>query len=105
MTLPIIMVGGHPEDWGIIPTFLDPEDLRSAKEQFHAHYIGGWNKFEGFKWDADNELLNYGEGEDADPPMKPISMLLFREEMIVMFPYSWVMIIQPDGDWEIARMD
>ena len=101
----IVVVGGHPEDWGIIPTFLDPGDPRPAKEQFDAQYMGGWNSFEGFKWDKKNEILSYGEGEDADPPMKPISMLLFRDEVVVLFPSAWVMIIQPDESWEISRMD
>jgi hypothetical protein len=105
MSGPLIVVGGHPEDWGIIPGFLDTDDPRPAKEQFNAKYIGGWNPFEGFKWDKENEILTYGEGEDADPPMKPISMLLFRNEVIVMFPYEWVMIIQLDDSWEISRMD
>jgi hypothetical protein len=99
--IPLVIVGGTPDDWGIIPSFLDTDDPRSAIEQFDAHYIGGWNKFDGFTWDADNETLSYS----GDPPMKPISMMLFRKEVIVMFPYEWVMVIQPDHSWEIARMD
>ena len=102
MTIPwIVAVGGDPEDWGIIPTFLDLDDPRPAKEQFNAHYMGGWNCFEGFKWDRKNETLSY----TGDPPMKPISMLTFRDEVIVLFPSAWVMIIQPDESWEISRMD
>jgi hypothetical protein len=101
----LLMVGGHPEDWGIIPTFLDPDDPRPAKEQFDAHYMGGWNPFPGFTWDKETETLTYGEGANADPPLKPISMLLFRNEVVVLFPGSWVMIIQLDDSWEISRMD
>lgn len=97
----IVMVGGHPEMWGFIPGFLDIDDPRDAKEQFNARYIGGWSPFEGFKFDFDSGVLSYA----GDPPMKPLSSLLFREEIILLFDHAWVMVIQPDKSWEICRMD
>ena len=55
---PIIMMGGDPEDWGLIPSFLDLDDPRPAREQFNERYVAGWNKFEGFTFDADQGTLN-----------------------------------------------
>jgi len=98
----LTVVGGTLEDWGIIPTFLDENDPRSAKEQFDAKYISGWSPFPGFKLNKDTMVLSY----PGDPPLKMVSIMFFRGETIVMYPYSWVMILG-DGDdgWEICRMD
>ena len=100
-TPPIIMVGGHPEDWGLIPSFLDTSDPRPARQQFNAEYIGGWNPFQGFLFDPDKGIIHYKD----DPPLKVLSAIMFRDEIIALFPYAWVLIIQRDGTWEIARMD
>ena len=32
-------------------------------------------------------------------------MTMLRKEAIMLFEYAWVMILQPDGSYEIARMD
>jgi len=100
-TLVVVMVGGEPEDWGIIPTFLDNDDPRPAAEQFNENYIGGWNPFPGFEFDTiTGELLYKG-----DPPLRPKSAMFFRDERIVLYPHGWVMIIAPDDTWQISRMD
>lgn len=97
----ILIVGGTPDDWGLIPMFLDPHDPRPAREQFDAHYVGGWNPFKGFTFDRDELTLNY----PGDPPYHAIGGILFREERILLFPSAWVLIAQPDETWEVARMD
>jgi hypothetical protein len=97
----IVMIGGDPEDWGLIPGFLDESDERGAREQFNARYIAGWQPFEGFTFDPDTEILSY----PGDPPMKALSIMMFRNEIIMLFPSAWVMVLQPDNTWEICRMD
>ena len=97
----VMMVGGDPEDWGLIPSFLDTSDPRPAAEQFNAHYIGGWRPFEGFTFDNKAGTLTY----PGDPPYKVMSCLLFRDEIILLFPSSWVLILQHDGTWQVCRMD
>ena len=97
----IIMMGGDVEDWGLILSFLDFDDPRGAVEQFNGKYIAGWNPFDGFTFDIATGTLTYPE----DPPMKPISAVIFRDERIVLFDYSWVMVIKPDDTWQISRMD
>jgi hypothetical protein len=97
----IMMVGGTPEDWGVIPTFLDHTDPRPAAEQFDAKYIGGWNPFEGFTFDVATSTLRY----PGDPPMQPISAIKFGDELIILFPSAWVLILQFDLTWQISRMD
>jgi hypothetical protein len=97
----IVIVGGTIEDWGLIPAFLDDNDPRPAREQFNARYIAGWQPFDGFTMNPETYVLSY----TGDPPLEPLSTLLFRHEVILIYPYSWVAIVQPDGAWEVCRMD
>lgn len=90
------------DGWGFIPLFLDADDPRPAREQFNERYIGGWQPAPpALTFDFDTATLNY----PGDPPMTPISAMQFRTEMILLFPSSWVCIVQTDGSWEVARMD
>jgi hypothetical protein len=93
----------QPEDWGIILTMLDSEDLRPAKVQLDEGYQhgGGWRPQEGFKFDDKTGWMSY----PGDPPFKPLSGIRLRDELIVLYPYGYVGIIQPDSSFEIARMD
>lgn len=103
---------------GLVPTFLDLDDPRPAKEQFNDRYAhgGGWQPFKGFA------LVNVnGDGTQKpipdwrlmypdDPAYAPIGWCYLREECIIMWPHSWVMIWKADGtlsggSWELCRMD
>ena len=94
--------GTHFNDLGLIPYMLDEDDPASAREQFDAKYQhgGGWRPFKGFTMLPDR-TLTYPE----DPPNKPRAITMLREEMIIFYDFAWVAIVQPDGTWEVARMD
>jgi hypothetical protein len=106
--MPIIIVprGIDPavaaEAIGIIPYWLDDQDPRPAAEQLDQHYAhgGGWQPFDGFKLQKDGSIKYPG-----DPALKPIGAVGFRKELILFFPFAWVMILQKDGTFEICRMD
>jgi hypothetical protein len=92
----------HDVDLGYLPFFLDANDPRPAAEQIDAHYQhgGGWQSFKGF------ERLNHSDLQyPGDPPLHPIAMTRLRDEEIYVYPYSWVMVLQPDGAFDIARID
>lgn len=91
------------EHLGYIPTFLSEVDPRPAKEQFDDNYRhgGGWRPFTGFKLDLETMTLSFSE----DPPMLPLAVGRLRGEKIFVYPHAWVLIIQADDSWEIARMD
>lgn len=96
----------NPEMAGYLIQMLDSDDPRPAKEQFHQHYAhgGGWHPFEGFTLtlpEAGRATLQYPE----DPPYREIARAWLREELILVFPHSWVCIVQPGGAHEICRMD
>ena len=90
----------NPYHLGFIPSFLNEGDPRSAKEQFKSNYSGGWMQFQGFTLLDDGGLKYPG-----DPPMRPLFMTQFRDETITVYECSWVMIMQKNGEWEVARMD
>lgn len=93
----------HPratqEHLGFIPGFLDEADPRPAREQFDDRYVGGWRPLPKFR--LDGVTLRY----PGDPPMKPYAMIQFRDEIILAYEGDFVVIVQPDGSFEGARMD
>lgn len=100
----------HPrmddEALGLIPQFFNEEDPRSAREQIAANYSfgGGWSPLSGWKM-AEDGTITYGEGEDQDPPLKVLSEAKMRDETIRFYAHAWVAIVQPDGSYEVARID
>lgn len=96
----------HPqmtlEALGFIPSFLSEDDPRPAQEQFNEKYgfAGGWDPFPGFTMLSDGSLEYLG-----DPPLLPLAETKLRDEVIRYYNHSWVAVIQPDGSYEISRMD
>lgn len=86
---------------GIIPGWLSEDDERGAVEQIHASYGhgGGWHDFEGFSLE-DDKLVYSG-----DPPMTKRSEAKLRDERIIVYPYGWVVVVQLDNSFKVARID
>jgi hypothetical protein len=87
---------------GFIPMWLDVSDLRPAAKQLNDHYAhgGGWRPFKGFELVRENCLKYPG-----DPMHRPLARIKFRDEEIFIYESGWVMIKQPDGTFEVCRMD
>ena len=104
MSIIVVMLDRRatPDHVGLIPSFLDEDDDRPAAAQFNERYAfgGGWHPQDGFKLHKDASLKYPG-----DPPMKPLAMMKLRNEIIMIYPYGYVMILQPDGTFEASRMD
>ena len=92
----------HPDvSLGCVPSFLSDQDQSPAREQFNKNYhFGGWRPFDGFELGPDNSLCYRG-----DPPLEPLAQYKLRDELIIFYSYAWVAIIQPDGSFEVCRMD
>lgn len=97
----MIFFGGGPEVWGYIPSFLDESDPRPAREQFNERYQSGWHHQAGITTHNGGLTLNY----PGDPPIKRISMMVFRNETICLYPGEFIAIFQKDGSFECCRMD
>jgi hypothetical protein len=99
----MILEGRHPDELGLIPSFIDQADPRPAREQFEEHYAhgGGWSPIKGFKRVRDTMTLVY----PGDPPLTPIAAFMLRDEMIVVYEHALVAIVDRNGGFEVARMD
>ena len=95
-----------PDQLGYIPDFLSEDDPRPAREQINANYTagGGWQSFKGngkHTFDPKTHAIKY----PLDPKLEPLASAKLRDELILYYRHSWVVIVQPDGEWDIARMD
>jgi hypothetical protein len=88
---------------GHLPFYLSEDNPRPAKEQLDQNYRhgGGWQPFQGHRFNPERLTLSY----PGDPPMQAIGETKLRDERIILFESAWVVIIQKDGSYEIARMD
>lgn len=96
-----------PEHLGFIPSFLDDADERPLAEQIDAHYAhgGGWRSHPHLeRWSFDEETLALRYAGDDDP-YQPIAACTLRGEVLLLYPSSWVLILQPDGKFDISRID
>lgn len=98
-----ILDPNYPYDaLGFLPYFADEADPRRVRDQFHDNYAhgGGWSSMAGWKLGPVGEIMYPGE-----PPLNPIAVGVIHDEVIRVYPYAWVSIAQPDGSFEVARMD
>ena len=92
---------------GFLPHMLDNTE-ESFDEQLNLTYAhgGGWQEFGGFNvslGDDGRYTIEYPE----DPPFKEIARAMRPdgEELFVVFPYAWCMVVREDGTTSIARCD
>src|SRR4029077_2979212 len=89
-------------DLGFLPGLIDEDDPRGVKEQLDDKYRygGGWRPRPGLTLRPDQSLKYPG-----DPPLKPIAISQLRKEVILLYPHDWLCVIQPDGSFEVSRVD
>lgn len=93
--------GTEVDDLGLLPSFLDEADPRPAREQLDTHYIyGGHWRTGPASIDQKNRLCYPG-----DPPLAPLAMTMLRDELIILYPGDFVVILQPDRSFIFQRMD
>lgn len=94
----------RPEMLGYVPAFLDDADPRPAREQFNERYGhgGGWRPITGMSLDGD---FLRSERYPNDPVYMLVAETRLRDEIILYFGRSYVVIVQPGGSYEVARMD
>lgn len=77
---------------------------RSAREQIKGLYpFGGWQVF------PDMEHVEHLGGNvlkyPGDPPMLPIARAKLRDEVICIYEAEFWAVFQPDGTFEMSRLD
>ena len=97
-----LLVPGAEDYVGYIPTFLDMDDERPAREQFNERYVyGGWRPQSGFQKGNRRYSLSY----PGDPELHPLAVTALRNEIIMIYRHGYVAIWQKDGTFEACRMD
>ena len=93
-------------DLGLIPDFLSEFDARPAAEQINANYQhgGGWRPISGWGYLPLSHSIVYGSNEDHEV-YEPVAWTSLRQEYIFLYPSAWMCIVQPDGSFEVARVD
>lgn len=92
-----------PEHLGFIPEFLNEADPRPARAQIDERYAhgGGWRPVDGFTIDDDGSIRFPGDAA----PLPPLAQTMLRGEAILFYEHDWLLILQRDGTFEIARVD
>jgi hypothetical protein len=92
-----------PDMVGILPEFLDPKDPRPAREQLNENYAhgGGWSPMKGWRMEPSSHIMHY----DDEVPLRPLARIRLRNESVLLYESSWVAIVQPNGEFEVSRMD
>jgi hypothetical protein len=86
---------------GYIPEFLSAIDPRPAAEQFDERYrSGGWKPFKGFRM-RDNGNMRY----PGDPETRLLYEATLNAETIRVYESAWVAVVQPGGEFSVARLD
>jgi hypothetical protein len=86
---------------GFIPEFISELDPRPAREQIADNYCGGWRPMRGMARNPITSALTY----PGDPPMVPLATARLRDEIIYVYESGWTAIVQPDGSFEVSRLD
>lgn len=102
--LPVRSTWTNPSVAAFLVDIFDAKDPRPAREQAQERYAhgGGWNPIAELELTASGKLKYPG-----DPPFGELSRayLPLTQEVLILFDYGFVAIIQKDDSYEVARMD
>lgn len=93
----------HPDKIGYLPVLLSERDPRPAALQIDDGYRhgGGWQPMDGWQFDVGNLNLKF----PGDPALKALAWMKLRDETIYIYDRAWVVIVSPQGTFEVARCD
>lgn len=113
--------GADPYELGFIVEFLSNDDPAPAAEQLDKSYAhgGGWRPISGFKLGGVVGMRSIVSGAakllfPGDPPYGVRGFTILHSddesdeatgELVVLFDRELMMIMQPDGSYEVARID
>lgn len=88
---------------GLLPEIIRADDPRPVHEQIERGYAhgGGYSPLGGWTLASENNNIQY----PGDEPLVPRASLLVRDELVLVYDYAFVAIIQMNGDFAVTRMD
>ena len=113
--------GADPYELGFIVEFLDNNDPAPAAAQLDKTYAhgGGWRPLAGFTLVNGDDMRSIVAGDAAllypgDPPLRLRGFTILHSEgkrdvatgeLVALFDHEFMMIMQADGSYEVARID
>lgn len=90
-------------DLGFLPRLIGEDDPRPIREQIDDKYRygGGWKPMRGWTFDKWTSTLKF----PGDPVMRPLAAAQLRDEEIFLYRYSFLCVVQPNGSFEVSRVD
>ena len=84
----------------------DPRPVKDQLEDRYAHG-GGWRPNKGFRLQKGKDILAAPTLRyPGDAPFKAFAKAKFGDEWVIFYPYcSLLAVVQPDGSWEVVRVD
>ena len=94
-------------DPGFLPTFILESDPRPLAEQINERYQhgGGWRPMGGWEIVGKSDFGPTIKYEEDGSSMEAIGRCRFRNEMLYLYDYDFLMILNDDGSFEVARVD
>lgn len=88
---------------GALPEIIQSTDPLPVREQIAEHYAhgGGYSPMDGWTLDTASNNITYPD----DEPLIPRASLLVRDELVIVYDYAFVAIVQADGSFAVVRMD
>lgn len=102
-TTPFVPYHWDSDVTGFLPEILDPNDPRPVADQLNEFYAhgGGYRPMEKWSFDPVTWVLTYPE----DPPMRPLAMTWINRQCVILYPSSFLVILEPDGTFAVTRVD
>lgn len=106
-----LLPGTHPDILGFLPLILRVDDERKIADQLNDRYAhgGGYFPMKLEKWQLNREtrILTYHDEEDESEIYQPLATHWFplSEERAILYKYSILLILAPDGSFALTRVD
>jgi hypothetical protein len=88
---------------GYVPGFIDISSDAPLRDQINAGYVSGWHR-SASEW---VRISNTLQGHPEDPPFPMIARYRHQPtgELLEFYTSCYTAIVQPDGTFEVARLD
>lgn len=92
-----------PEHLGFLPFIIDASDPRPVEAQVEERYQhgGGWRPNCKWAMDPNTKAITFL----GDKPLQPLARIQVNGETVYVYDHAYVAIVQPDGSYEVGRMD
>jgi hypothetical protein len=86
---------------GFIPEIIRAYDPKPVRAQIAERYAHGYDPIPHWTLSSESNNIQY----PGDEPLVPRAQLQVRDELVLVYDYAFVAIVQQNGDFAVQRMD